>query len=100
MRTDTTGNTKRRESGMRREPQKSSIPVPRFQSGGGLLNRTGGTYSHGGMIDYPRFPISELHRKIFLTRWNFKAGKSTSKLKCVQNQQILISQCTGSKKLR
>ena len=53
--------TKRPENEMRREPQDSSIPVPRFQSGGGLLNHTGGTYSHGGMIDYPRFPISEMH---------------------------------------
>ena len=26
-----------------------------------MLNHTGGTQSHGGMIDYPRFPISELH---------------------------------------
>ena len=42
-------------------PQNSSLPVPRFKSGGGLLNHTGGTYSHGGMIDYTRFPISELH---------------------------------------
>ena len=36
----------------------------------------------------------------FLTLWNFKAAKSTSKLKYVQRQQILISQCAGSKKLR
>ena len=35
----------------------------------------------------------------FLTLWNFKAGKSTSKLKYVQNQQILISQCNGPKKV-
>ena len=26
-----------------------------------MLNHTGGTYSHGGMTDCPRFPISELH---------------------------------------
>ena len=31
---------------MRRESQISSIPVPRFQSGGGLLNHTCGTYFH------------------------------------------------------
>ena len=43
------------------EPQHSSIPVPRFQSRGGVFDDTGGTYSHGGMIDYPRFPISEMH---------------------------------------
>ena len=26
-----------------------------------MLNHTGGTCSHGGMIDRTRFPISELH---------------------------------------
>ena len=36
----------------------------------------------------------------FLTLRNFKAGKSTSRLKYVLKQQILISQRTGSKKLR
>ena len=38
---------------MRRESQNSSIPVPRFQSGSGLLTHTCGTSSHSGMIDYP-----------------------------------------------
>ena len=33
------------------------------------------------------------------THWNSKAGRSTSRLKYVQREQILISQCTGSKKL-
>ena len=36
----------------------------------------------------------------FLTLWSFKAGKSTSRLKFVRKQHIVISQCTGSKKLR
>ena len=36
---------------LRREPQNSSIPEPCFQSGGGILNHTGGTYSHSGMIE-------------------------------------------------
>ena len=36
----------------------------------------------------------------FLTLWNFKAGKSTSRLKFGPKQHILISHCTGSKKLR
>ena len=93
------GNTKRPESEMRREPQNSSILVPRFQSGGGLLDHTGGTYSHHDMIGYPRFPTSAWHLGKILTPWNLKARKSISRLKCVQNQQILISQCTGSKKL-
>ena len=36
----------------------------------------------------------------FLTLCNFKAGKSTSKLRFVWEQQILRSRCSGSKKLR
>ena len=43
LRPDIPGNTKQLESEMRQEPQNSSILVPRFQSGGGLLNHTGGT---------------------------------------------------------
>ena len=60
---------------MRREPQHSSIPLPRFQSGGGLLTHTGGTYSHSGMIDYPRFPMSELHFGKFLDSVDFQSWK-------------------------
>ena len=33
---------------MRREPQNSSLRVPRFQSEGGMLTHTGGTCSHSG----------------------------------------------------
>ena len=44
-----------------------------------------------------------LSRKCILensqTLWNFNAGTSTSRLKFAQRQQILISQCSGSKKL-
>ena len=49
LRPDTEGNTSRLASEMRREPQNSLIPVPRFQRGSGLLDQTGGTYPHGGM---------------------------------------------------
>ena len=91
-------NVPEREMG--REPKNASMLVPRFQRGGGILNHIGGTYSHGGMVDYTRFPFSEIHLENFQTLWNFRAGKSTSKLKCVLKQQILISQCNGWKKLR
>ena len=61
LRPETTGTTRRRESEMKSEPLNTSIPSPDFQSGGGMLHHTGGTCSHGGMIDYPRLPISEMH---------------------------------------
>ena len=75
LRTDTEGNTKRPESEMRREPQHSSIPVPPFQSESGLLNHTGGTYSHSGVINYPRFPISKLHLGRFPDSMEFQSWK-------------------------
>ena len=102
MRPDISGNTMVLEREMRREPQNSSIPVPRFQSGGGILNHTGGTCFHGGMNWLHEISnlVGNASRKVSRLFWNFKSGKSTSRLKYVRNQQILTSQCTGSKKLK
>ena len=61
---------------VRGEPQDSSIPVRRLQNGAGFfLHHTGGTYSHGGVMDYPRFPIWEIHlgrcpHSVELQSWN------------------------------
>ena len=78
----------------RRELQNLSTPVPHFQSGSGSLNHTGGTCSHGGMIDYPRYPISEMHLgrspdSMEIQRWkvNFKT-------------EVCSKTADGSKKLR
>ena len=52
------------EEGRREEPQSSSMPTPRFNEGVETLNplnNIGGTYSLNGMMDFPRFPISEMH---------------------------------------
>ena len=45
-----------------------------------MLNHTGGTYSHNGMMEYPRpnFGMMDYPRPNFSTLWNFKAGRSTS----------------------
>ena len=40
-----------------------------------MLKRTGGSYSHNGMIDCPRFPISELHLGNFLGSMEFQRWK-------------------------
>ena len=45
---------------MKRESLNTSIQSPHFQSRSGMLNHTGGTYSHG-VRDYPRFPPTEWH---------------------------------------
>ena len=47
---------------MKRKSLNTSIQTRHFQSGSGMLNYTGGTYSHGGMMHFPRIPITE---------WNF-----------------------------
>ena len=100
LRPEITGTTKRPESEMRREPWNTSIPLPHFQSGGGMLNHTGGTYSQVVwlIIRDSRFRNCIVGNS--QTLWNFKAGKSTSRLKFVRKQHILFSQCTGSKKLK
>ena len=68
------------EREMRREPQNSSTPVPRFQKGAGIVDLTGGTYSHNGMMDYPRFPIWEMHLGKFPDSKGFQSWKVNSKI--------------------
>ena len=75
LRPDTTANTKVPEREVRRESQNSSILAPRFQRGAGTPHHAGGTCSHGGMIDYTRFPISELHLGKFPDSLGFQSWK-------------------------
>ena len=60
---------------MKREQQNSSTHLPCFQSGAGVFDHTRGTYSHNGVLHYPRFLISEMHLGKFpdsmeLQSWN------------------------------
>ena len=58
------GNTVEHWKGVRRDPRSSSIPNPRLNHGNATLSplsHTGGTYSLDGVMDYPRFQISEMH---------------------------------------
>ena len=64
--------------GVRREPQNSSIPTPRFNQGLRTLNflcHTGGTHSHSGLMDYQRFQISEMHLGNFTDSLDFQSWK-------------------------
>ena len=79
MRPDVTGGIMVPEREMRREPQNSSTPVPRFQKGAGIFDLTGGTYSHNGMMDYPRFPILEMHLGKFPDSKGIQSWKVNSK---------------------
>ena len=46
---------------MKKEKLNTSIPSLHFKSRSGMLNHIGGTYSHNGMMHYPRIPFSELN---------------------------------------
>ena len=64
---------------MRREPQNSSIPVPRFQREAGIPLHTGGTHSDNDMMDYQRFHISEMHLGKFPDSVEFQSWKANFK---------------------
>ena len=100
LRPDTTETAKRPKSEMKREPLDTTIPIPNFQSRSGMLNHTGGTYSHSGMMDHPRNPIMEWNLGKFSDPVELQSWKTTSELKFVYEQQTLRSPCSGSKKLR
>ena len=74
----TSGNTVEHGRGVRREQQSSSIPTQRFNQVAGTLNpfyHTEGTYSHYGMMDYPRYPISEMQLGKFPDSLEFQCWK-------------------------
>ena len=50
-------------TGSKRRPEQQDLSNSRniLHCGDEISRHTGGTYSHGGMMEYPRFPISELH---------------------------------------
>ena len=61
---------------MKRESLNKSIPSPHFQSRRWMLNHTGGTYSHNGMMmDYPRIPKAELNLGKFSESMEFQSWK-------------------------
>ena len=64
-----------REIELKRESLNTSIPLLHIQSGGGMLNHTGGTCSHSGLMDYPRFSISQMHLGTFPGSMEFQSWK-------------------------
>ena len=63
------------DSDMKRESLNTSVPSPHFQSRSGMLNHIGGTYSHNGMMDYPRIPFSEWNLGKFPDSMEFQSWK-------------------------
>ena len=82
------GNIMEHGRGLKRVPQSSSIPTPRFNQGIGTLNplyHTGGTCSQNGVMDYPRYQISELHLGKFPDSFKFQSWKVNFKTEVCAN---------------
>ena len=60
---------------MKRKPLTTQIQSPPFQSRSGMLNHTGRTYSHVGMMDNPRVPIMEWNLGTFPDSMEFRSWK-------------------------
>ena len=68
-----TSETARRD--MKRESLNTPFQPPHFQSRSGILDHIGGTYSHVGMMDYPRVPITEWNLGKFPHAMEFQSWK-------------------------
>ena len=66
---------------MRPEQQGSHNSKIILHSGEGILQNICGTYSHSGMMDYTKFPISDMHLGKIPNSMKLKAGKLISRLK-------------------
>ena len=86
---------------MQRESLNTSTPSSHFQSRSGMLKHSGGTYSHGGMMDYPRIPVAEWNPGEFPDSLEFQRWKVKFRTEVFSEEQpIFRSLCSGSKKLR
>ena len=75
LRPDTVEMARWRDNEMKRESLNTSVPSPHFQSRSGMLHHTGGTCSHGGMMDYPRIRITEWNLGEFPDSMEFQSWK-------------------------
>ena len=86
-------------TGSKRRPEQQDFSNSRniLHCGDEISRHTGGTYSHGGMMEYPRFPISELHLAKFPDSMEFESWKVNFKTEvCAKtaNPQITMSWIT------
>ena len=68
-------NSEKERRGMKRESLNTPIQSPHFQSISGILDHIGGTYSHVGMMDYPRVPITAWNLGKFPHAMEFQSWK-------------------------
>ena len=60
---------------MKRNSLNALLQSPHFQSRSGMLNQTGGTYSHGGMMGYTRIPFTDWKLGAFRDAVEFPSWK-------------------------
>ena len=65
----------KQDSRMRREAQSSTIPNPSQEGVQGPSFQAGETYSHNGVVGYPRYSISEMHFGKFPDSMEFQSLK-------------------------
>ena len=92
-------------TGSKRRPEQQDLSNSRniLHCGDGISRHTGGTYSHGGVMEYPRFPISELHLAKFPDSMEFESWKVNFKTEvCAKtaNPQITMSWITEVEKAK
>ena len=85
--------------GMKMRSEQQDLPNSKtsLHSEGSIHHYTSGTYSHGGMMDYARFQISELHLGKFPDSMNFPSWKVNFKTDvCAKttNPQVTMSWIT------
>ena len=78
FRFDTVETARKRDSEMKRESLKTSVPSPHFQRWSGMLDHVGGTYSHNGMMDHRRIPVTGWN--LGKISWRFGISKLESQL--------------------
>ena len=60
---------------IKRESLNTPTQSPHFQRRSGMLSHTGGTCSHGGMMDYPRVLVTEWNLAEFPDSMEFQSWK-------------------------
>ena len=80
-------------TGSKRRPEQQDLSNSRniLHCGDGISRHTGGTYSHAGVMEYPRCPISELHLAKFPDSMEFESWKVNFKTEVCAKSVLRIT---------
>ena len=74
------------------ESLNTPIQSPHFQSRDGMLNHTGGAYSHSGLMNYPRVPLTEWNLGQFPDSMEFQSWKLNCRTEvCMRTAQPQVT---------